>query len=228
MKDRIDAIVRSQQALYLERLLKPRDPLLREMEVKAAEDDVPISDPEVGLLLQILVRSIGAKRVLEVGAAIGYGTIWITRGNGEVVVSAVERNPERIAEGRAFVDREGASARVEWLEGEALDLMPTLTAPFDLIYIDVDKASYRRCLDAGLQLLRVGGLVVIDNLLWKGQVADPPEDFDNEDDQAEILRRFNNYFAIHPQLDSLVLPFGDGVGLGVKTQPLITELGGPF
>ncbi len=225
MKDRADAILRTDQAAYLERLLPPRDELLREMESYAAAEDIPISDPEVGLVLQMLVRATGAARVLEVGAAIGYGTIWMARGGDTVHVTGLERDPARIAIAKGFLERAAVEHRVQLLPGEALEVMRGLQPPFDLIYLDSDKRDYRRLLDFSLQLARVGGLVVIDNVLWKGQVAEPPEDADEE---AEILRTFNGYFSMHPQLDSLVLPVGDGLGLAVKTKPLITDLGGPY
>ena len=228
MKERADAILRSAQAGYLESSIRPREPLLAEMERYAAVEDIPISDPEVGQFLQMLVCSTGAQRVLEVGSAIGYGALWIARGGETTQVLGLERDAERRKVALGYLKRAGVSDRVELLGGEALEVMPGLAPPFDMVYLDADKRDYRRLLDFSLQLLRVGGLVVIDNLLWKGQVADPPEDLDDEDEQAEILRTFNGYFSMHPQLDALILPMGDGVGLAVKKKPLVTDVGGPY
>jgi predicted O-methyltransferase YrrM len=73
--------------------------------------------------------------------------------------------------------------------------------------------------------MALGGLVVVDNLLWKGRVAEPPAE---EDRAADAIRAFNGYLMIHPQLEAVVLPFGDGVGLAVKTKPTVMEMGGPF
>ncbi len=228
MKERADAILRTAQAAYLEGLLPRRDPLLQEMEEYAAAEGIPISDPEVGLVLQMLIRTSRASRVLEVGAAIGYGTIWMARASEKTRVIGLEQDAGRIRVARAYLERASVEGRVELLHGDALEVIRGLEPPFDLVYLDSDKKDYRRLLDFSLQLLRVGGLVVIDNLLWKGQVADPPEDLDEEDEQAEILRAFNGYFAMHPQLDSLVLPLGDGLGLAIKKKPLVTDLGGPY
>lgn len=228
MKDHADSILKTAQARYLERQLPARDPLLSEMEALAAAENIPISDPEVGLLLQMLVRSSSAQRVLEVGSAIGYGTLWMVRGGETTVVTAIDRDPVRQEVATGFLERAGVSNRVEAVIGEALEALRNLAPPFDLVYLDADKKDYIRLLDFSLQLLRVGGLVVIDNLLWKGQVADPPEDAASEDPQAETLRAFNGYFAMHPQIDSLILPIGDGLGLGVKKKALVTDLGGPF
>jgi predicted O-methyltransferase YrrM len=228
MKDRPDAILRPAQAAYLERLLPPRDPLLAEMERMAASDEVPISDPEVGRLLEILARSTGARRILEIGTAIGYGTLCLARGAPEARVISLDSDPERVATARGYLERGGVADRVELLTGKALDLLPALEGPFDLVYLDAIKTEYRRYLDLTLPKLTVGGLVVLDNLLWKGQIAEPLDDPEEDDPAAGALRSFNAYMMIHPQLVALVLPLGDGVGLATKTRALMTELGGPF
>ena len=228
MKDRPDAILRAAQAEYLERLLPPRDALRREMEAASAEAGVPSSDPEVGRLLEILARSIDARRMLEVGTAIGYGTLCLLRGSPEGRVLTIDPDADRLASARGYLERAGVAERVEWIEGRALEVLPSLAGPFDLVYLDALKTEYRRYLDLSLPLLRVGGLVVIDNLLWKGHIAEPPEDQEEEDADGRAIGAFNPYFMIHPQLVSLILPLGDGVGLATKTRRLITELGGPF
>jgi caffeoyl-CoA O-methyltransferase len=113
------------------------------------------------------------------------------------------------------------------IHGAALDVLPNLPAGFDLAFVDADKRDYRRCLDLVVERLALGGKVVVDNLLWHGRIADPslrPED----DESAAAIERFNPYFSIHPQLATVVLPVGDGVGLGVKRRPTIREMGGPF
>ena len=226
MKKRPDAILRSEQADYLEALLPPRDALRERMERLAVEESIPIADPELGHLLEILARAVGAGRILEIGTAIGYGTLCLARGAPEAQVLTIDREPRIQERAREFLTEGEVIDRIELLNGEALEIIPTLTGPFDLIYLDGDKASYRRSLDLALQRLRVGGLIVVDNLLWRGEIADPPVGGLSE--SARFIETFNSYFMIHPQLRAVVLPLGDGVGLATKKQPLVTDLGGPF
>ncbi len=229
MKDRVGAIVDAAQERYLERLLPPRDPLLREMEELAGRDDVPISDPEVGKMLQILAAATGARRILEIGTAIGYGVIWMARGAPEARIVSIDPDAERLEQARGFLERAEVAGRVELVEAEARKVLPTLEGPFDLVYVDALKEEYRHYLDLSLPLVRVGGMLAFDNLLWKGWVADPPDDGSDEDDErTEAIRKFNPYLMIHPQLHSLILPVGDGLGVATKTQATIREMGGPY
>ncbi|HEX6904514.1 MAG TPA: O-methyltransferase [Thermoanaerobaculia bacterium] len=221
-------ILHPEQESYLERLLPPRDPLLREMEDLAARDDVPISDPEVGRLLAILARATGARLIVEIGTAIGYGALCLARGAPEAHVVTIDTDPERLATARGFLERAGVADRVELVQGAALEVLPHLQGPVDLAYVDAVKTEYRRYLDLLVPKLRVGGMVVLDNLLWKGHVAAPPEEEDEDDQNADALRAFNAYLMMYPQLQALVLPLGDGVGIATKIKPTILEMGGPF
>lgn len=225
MKHGWGSILHPEQEDYLDRLMPPRDPLLREMEERAHQEDIPISDPEVGRLLSILARAAGARRILEIGAAIGYGAVWLARGAPEARVQSVDVDPERLAVAREYLERAGLADRVQLIEGKALEVIQRLDGPFDLVYVDAVKTEYRRYLDLVLPKLRVGGLIVCDNLLWGGEVAAPGEE---EDRDADALRAFNGYLMMHPQLQAVVLPLGDGVGLATKTKPTIFEMGGPF
>ena len=210
MKHGRASILRPEQEAYLERLLPPRDPLLREIEEHARRDGVPISDPEVGRLLGILARSLDARRILEIGTAIGYGTLCLARGGAAARIVTLELDPQRIEQARGYLQRGGVADRVDIVQGAALDVLPRLEGPFDLVFVDAVKPEYRRYLDLLLPRLRVGGLIVVDNLLWAGHVAAPPDDED--DPVADSLRAFNGYLMMHPQLQSVVLPVGTGWG----------------
>jgi caffeoyl-CoA O-methyltransferase len=223
-------ILREAQQRYLERLLPPRDWLLAEMEQQAAAEGIPISRPDTGRLLEVSARASRARRIVEVGTAIGYGALCLARGALEAQIVSIDHDPVRLARAEDFLRRAGVLSRVQLLEGDALALIPQLGAPIDLAYVDADKLHYRRYLDLLLPQVTVGGTLLFDNLLWKGRIAELPPEDDEEDDEetVEALYRFNNYLLIHPQLQALILPVGDGVGYATKSRQLISELGGPF
>src|SRR5436309_13086243 len=162
MKSGVGLILRAEQEQYVERLLPPRDPLLAEMERVGAEEKIPISDPEVGRLLAVLARASGARTIVEVGTAIGYGTLCLARGAPEARVLSIDTDPERLARARGYLSRAGVMDRVELIEGPALPVLQNLPGPIDMAYVDAVKTEYRRYLDYLLPRLRVGGLLVFD------------------------------------------------------------------
>lgn len=216
MKARVDAIIQREQAEYLDGLITQNDSLLAEMEAYAAEHRVPIADREVALFLEITARAIGAQKVLEIGMAIGYSVVHLARGMGEQgVVVTIEPSDEMIQTASGFLQRANLFGRVQIARGKALDVMPHLTETYDLLYIDALKEEYKQYLDLGLLRLRSGGVVVVDNLLWGGKVAQTGRAGD--DSSTVALREFNRYFIDHPQLRSEILSVGDGLGYAVKT-----------
>lgn len=227
MAKETDPILRPRQGRYLERLLPPRDPLRREMEEAAAAEGVPIARPQLGRLLEALAAIKPDGRVLEVGTAIGYGTLHLARGAHSGRVISIDEDASRLERARGYLERAGVADRIELVCGPALEVLQRLEPFFDLVFLDADKTGYRRQLDAVVPKLVVGGRIVIDNLLWKGRIADPslrPE----ADRDAAAIEAFNPYLTIHPQLASVILPLGDGVGLAVKRRLTIRELGGPY
>ena len=216
MKARADAIIQGDQAEYLDKLTTQNDPLLAEMEGYAAEHRVPIADREVALFLEITARAIAARKVLEIGMAIGYSVIHLARGMGQGgTVVTIEPSDEMINAASNYFRRASLSDNVQIKRGKALDVMPHLTDTFDILYIDAVKEEYAQYLDLGLPLLRSGGVVIVDNLLWGGEVAQPAAADDESSTRA--LREFNRYFMNHPQLRSEILSVGDGLGYAVKT-----------
>jgi predicted O-methyltransferase YrrM len=216
MKARVDAILRGEQAEYLERLLPVNVGLLAEMEAYAAEHRVPIADPEVARFLEITARAAGTRRALEIGMAIGYSVIHLARAlPRDGLVVSIELSDEMIARSDGYLRRAGLRERVRVERGAALEVLPRLEETFDLVFIDAVKEEYGRYLELSLPLLRVGGVVIVDNLLWGGQVAGEiraPE----QTASTQALREFNQLFVRHPQLLSVVLPLGDGLGYAVK------------
>jgi caffeoyl-CoA O-methyltransferase len=216
MKAKLDAIIKQDQAEYLDRLLPASDELLAEMDAYAAEHRVPIADREVALFLEITARAANAKRALECGMAIGYSVIHLLRGMGDDGrVVTIDPSDEMIKAAEGYLSRAGLRDRVDINKGYALEVIPQLEGPFDLLFIDAVKEEYRGYLDLALPKLRVGGVIICDNLLWGGQVAGEIRSADQKP-STEALRDFNKYFVSHPQLRAQVLAVGDGLGYGVK------------
>ena len=216
MKAKLDAILKTEQAEYLDNLLPASDDLLVEMEAYAAEHRVPIADREVARFLEITARSMNAKRALECGMAIGYSVIHLLRGMGaEGQVITIDPSDEMISRASEYLTRAGLRQQTQIEKGYALEVIPRLNETFDLLFIDAVKEEYRGYLDLGLPKLRVGGVVICDNLLWGGQVAGEIRS-DDQKASTEALRAFNQYFVNHPQLRAEVLAVGDGLGYGVR------------
>lgn len=232
MKAAADAIVRSEQAHYLDALhqksvralavmagVEPvdgREPLLARMEARAAERGYPISDPEVACLLAILARLAQPKYIVELGTNIGYGAIVLARAAGERArVLTVEANPGLVEEARGYIREAGLSQRIEVRHGTAIAELERVTDPIDLLYVDCVKEEYPRYLELAAPKLAPRGLVVADNALWMGQVARATPD-ERERERAAALGAFNLAVATRPDLCGVVLPLGDGVALAVK------------
>ena len=216
MKAKLDAIIRLEQAEYLDKILPASDELLAEMESYAAEHRVPIADREVALFLEITARAIKAKRALECGMAIGYSVIHLLRGmdeDGRVIT--IDPSDKMIKLADAYLTRAGLRERAQIEKGYALEVIPRINETFDLLFIDAVKEEYRGYLDLALPKLRIGGVVICDNLLWGGQVAGEIRS-DDQKASTEALREFNQYFVNHPQLRAEVLAVGDGLGYAVK------------
>jgi predicted O-methyltransferase YrrM len=216
VKDAPDSILRPEQAAYTEALEPARDPLLVKMEARAAERGHPISDPEVASFLAITARASGARHIVELGTNIGYGAIVLARAAGPLAkIVTIELSHELCEVARGFVHEAGLDGRIEVRQGSALAELKKITQPIDLLYIDCVKEEYPEYLDAGVPLLSERGVLVADNVMWKGLVAKDTVPA-NERARVEALRAFNLKLVGHPQLRAEILPFGDGVAYAVR------------
>jgi len=194
---------------YLYKLLPARDEVVAEMEKYAAENDIPIIGPAVARMLALFVQVSGAKRIFEMGSAIGYSTIWLARAagpKGKVVYT--DGDPEKARRARDYFRRAGVAKRIEILVGNALELVKKATGTFDLIFNDVDKHQYPDALHAALPKLRRGGLFITDNTLWSGKAARPalPDDV-----HTQGVQEFNRLVYASKKLYPVLIPLRDGV-----------------
>jgi len=216
MKDSADAIVRPEQAAYLEALEAARDPLLAKMEKLAAERDLPISDPEVASFLAVTARARAPKLVVELGTNIGYGAIVLARAAGpEAKVVTIELSEELCKTARGFIEEAGLSSRIQVVQGAATKELEAIAGPIDMAYVDCVKEEYVRYLELLVPRLAPRGVLVADNVLWRGHVA-KPDAAGKEATRARALGAFNEALVRHPAMRAVVLALGDGVAYGVK------------
>lgn len=212
MKSSLDAIIHDEQARYLDGLLPFRDALLIEIEGYAQEHRQPIADPEVAQLMRVLVRAHRPKRILEIGTNIGYSVIVLGREVGDgAVIETIEIDAATLDVARDFVRRAGIGPEIVFHNAPALEVLPRLEGVFDFVFIDCVKTEYEDYVDIILPKLRSGGLMVFDNLLWKGEVA--KGDLSPE---PQALAALNKRIMNDENLVSIVLPLSDGVGISVK------------
>lgn len=200
---------------YVGALFAPEDPVLMALREDADREGLPpiAISPDTGRLLQVLLRAIAARRVLEVGTLGGYSALWMARAlPPEGRLLTLERDAAHAAFARRHLAAAGVADRVEVREGHALQLLPALDGErFDLVFLDADKEPLPTYLDWALRLVRPGGAIVADNALRGGRVLD-----DRATDEATVaVREFNRRLATDPRLTSIVVPTHDGVAIGI-------------
>ena len=201
---------------YVHGLRPERSAVMREMEEHAERDSVPIVEWETGRLLAMLCRVLDPV-VLEVGTAIGYSTLHMAEQLQRGRVVTLERDPERAAQARSYLERGGVADRVEIVEGDALETLASLEGPFDLLFVDASKGEYTRYIELAEPKLSERALMVVDNLLMSGEVA-LPEDAETRwnPDSLASARRLNAELLASDRWLASVLPVGDGVGIAAR------------
>jgi caffeoyl-CoA O-methyltransferase len=203
---------------YLYSLLPESDPVLREMEEEAARRDIPIVGPAVGRLFYVLARLSGARRVFEMGSAIGYSTIWWARGVGEDGhVIYTDGDSKKAMEAYKNFERAGVEKRIEIKVGDALELLSEQNLePFDIIFNDVDKEDYPKVFRLAVPRIRRGGLFVTDNVLWSGRVAEAAAGGKDVAESTRAIVEFNRLLYSAKELFPTILPLRDGVAVALK------------
>ena len=167
-----------------------------------------------GQLLRFLVEMIQPKRILEIGTYTGYSAIAMAQGlktGGKL--TTIDVNPELEKMISHFIQKAGLSDTIEQITGNALEIIPTLTDTFDLVFIDADKRNYTRYLDLIINKVRTGGYILTDNVLWSGKVTMPKDKMDID---TQLIDAFNDYVQNHKQLESILLPVRDGLYISRK------------
>ncbi|HXR97352.1 MAG TPA: O-methyltransferase [Terriglobales bacterium] len=195
---------------YLYQLLPPSPPVLAEMEKQARERDIPIVGPAVARVLRLLAELTGARRVFELGSAIGYSTLWWAAAVGEGgEVFYTDSDPANCQEAAGYFERARLSDRIRILQGDAIAMLAATPGDFDIVFCDLNKPQYPEALRQAAPRIKPGGLLVADNVLWSGRVAST----DDTSESTVAIKEFNRMIYSDLRLEPVILPLRDGVAV---------------
>ncbi len=205
----IKNITNPQIEKYFYGLLPKRDPVLAEMEAYAKKHDVPIVGPAVGRMLALLVELSGARRIFEMGSAIGYSTLWMARAAGaDAEVFYTDGDPTNAKSAQDSFHRAEVAPRIRVQVGDALALLDGTPGEFDIIFCDVDKHQYPDAFRKAVGRIRSGGLFIADNTLWSGRVTRKPKASDRN---TRGILELNKLCYASKELFPVLIPLRDGV-----------------
>ena len=210
-----DKIVYPELNEFLRAQLPQNEGLLRELEEFAVNPYIPIIQHEVAQFLKVFFSFSKPKKILEIGTAIGYSAIFFAGLDKETEIVTVERNPDMIKAAQENFKRAGFSDRITLIEGNALNVLESLEGEFDTVFLDAAKGQYQKFLPNILRVLKTGGVLITDNILYRGIVADanPPR---KHITIARNLKKYIVEITHSDRLDTTILPLGDGVGISKK------------
>jgi caffeoyl-CoA O-methyltransferase len=201
---------------YLSRLHPSPPPLVLELEELGRKDGIPILDRAAARLLSTLVHCMQANRILEIGTAYGYSTLWMALAMppaGRLWTIDPDRARTHVA--ARYFARAGVADKIDITNQPAIEVLENFPhRNLDIVFLDANKEQYPEYLELCVPMLKRSGLMVVDNLLWGGRAAAEPQPSDPESTRA--IRRFNELFLHHPLLDATIVPVGDGVGIGAR------------
>lgn len=208
-------ILSKQLSEYLENLVPPRHPEIQKMEDYAAKHNFPIIGPICGHLLYQMARTIGAKRIFELGSGYGYSTAWFAQavkenGGGEINHVVWDDDLSKMA--REHLKTLGYEGIVKYTVGEAIQTLQHAQGPFDLIFNDIDKADYPKSLPVIYDKLRVGGVLIIDNILWSGRIFDEKD----QTDATKAIRETTGMVMNNDRWVASIVPLRDGLLVATK------------
>ena len=199
---------------YIRSTMKKNSGLLAEIEAYAKENDVPIAQPETIRLIENMLLFSKAERVLEIGAAIGYSSIIMASAGAEV--TTIERDEKMFGELFLNIKKAGLEDKINVNCGDALEILGTLNKKFDFIFVDAAKGQYLEFLPHCMRLLKPGGIMFSDNILYKGMVA-TDELFKRR--KVTIIRRLRKYLdtiCSMDELNTVIVPVGDGAAISYR------------
>lgn len=203
---------------YIRELLPNNGELLSSMEDYALENNVPIVHPEVAQFLKVLIRMNKPKRLLEVGTAIGYSALIMASCMEDGSILTIERNEEMINVAKENIAKSQFKGNIHILEGDAEEVLKNLEGKFDFIFLDAAKGHYRDFFSIFIEKLNPGGIVVSDNILFKGMIATDDLVVRRKKTIVKRMRDYLEYISNEESLETTVIPIGDGVAISYKKE----------
>ena len=200
---------------YLTSLVPPREPELQEMEAYAEKNGFPIIGASCGYYCYQLARMLNAKSVFELGSGYGYSTAWFAKAvieNGGGVVHHTVWDEDLSKRAQGHLSRLGRSDVVQYHIAEAVETLRQTDGPFDIIFNDIDKEGYPDSLPLIKEKLRSGGVLIIDNMIWHGQILD----LNDHESSTQAIRRFTNSITTDPDWIVSLTPMRDGMIVAYK------------
>lgn len=206
------------QETYLMKTLDKPGQHIKQLQQYAEEHHVPIMEPLGMEFLEQLIRIKQPERILEIGAAIGYSAIRMAQSYPQSEVVTVEREDKRYHEAVQNIQDAGLEHRITIVHGDALEVAEKLSSqgPFDALFIDAAKGQYQRFFELFTPSLSDNGMIISDNVLFKGYVADNPSDGSNKAKIANKIDAYNDWLVQHPDFKTNIVPIGDGVAISTK------------
>jgi O-methyltransferase len=213
----VSNIVNDKVENYIRETLKPSQGLLRDLELYAEENSVPIIHKEVADLLRVILKLKRPKKILELGCAIGYSSLFFADVlDGDVEIVTTERNPIMLERAQDNIKKAGMEDRIKILVGDAEETLKDLEGTFDMIFIDAAKGHYKMFFDMLIGKLNHGGIVISDNILYKGMIASDDYVVRRKKTIVKRMRTYLDYICDLEGISTSLIPIGDGLAISYK------------
>lgn len=210
-------IVNDKVENYIRETLKPSQGLLRDLELYAEENSVPIIHKEVADLLRVILKLKRPKKILELGCAIGYSSLFFADVlDGDVEIVTTERNPIMLERAQDNIKKAGMEDRIKILVGDAEETLKDLEGTFDMIFIDAAKGHYKMFFDMLIGKLNHGGIVISDNIFYKGMIASDDYVVRRKKTIVKRMRTYLDYICDLEGISTSLIPIGDGLAISYK------------
>lgn len=196
------------------RNLVPEKSQLKDLEAYAVKNHIPIVEPEVAQLLRVLIKMQRPRNILEVGTAIGYSAIVMAKNTGEDTrITSIERRKDMVQLARENIDKYQFNNKIRVIEGDAGEILPSIEENYDFIFLDAAKGQYMDFFNEAIRLLKAGGIIVSDNVLFKGMVSSDKLVIRRKKTIVKRLRSFLKYINQIDGFTSSIIPIGDGLAI---------------